>query len=153
MLVLVTIIFLLTGFGTWLDGTFGNVLGGNNNSDDSEYQDMNYEQNNGIRNSNLQDHLLEPVQITNNSAGQYYPAIYENKLIWIDSRNGSEQKPDIYMYDLGPDGEFGNDDDIGETRIGEARQYTYGSQRPIIYEKKSLGKMIEMIIVLSICMI
>ena len=123
ILVVVTIGFLLTGWaGTWLDGNFGKVLGGNNNSDDSEYKYMNYEQNNGTRNSNLQNHLPEPVQITDDNTHQGDPDIYENKIVWNDFSY-------IYMYDLGSDGKYGTEDD-GEEILISSGYY------PAIYENK-----------------
>jgi beta propeller repeat protein len=37
------------------------------------------------------------TQITNNGSMQLYPAIYENRIVWLDARNGNW---DIYGYDL-----------------------------------------------------
>ena len=39
----------------------------------------------------------EIVSIATNTAEQFNPCIYENKIVWEDSRNGNS---DIYMYDL-----------------------------------------------------
>ena len=41
-------------------------------------------------------HLIE-TQITTNKSTQRKPAIYENKIVWQDERNGNQ---DIYIYDL-----------------------------------------------------
>jgi beta propeller repeat protein len=38
-------------------------------------------------------------QITTNSSGQTEPAIYDNKIVWSDNRNGTDNW-DIYMYDI-----------------------------------------------------
>ena len=37
------------------------------------------------------------TRITTNESEQSYPAIYENKIVWTDKRNGNW---DIYMYDI-----------------------------------------------------
>ena len=41
------------------------------------------------------------TQITNNGANQKHPAIYGDRIVWTDFRNGDGyQTSDIYMYDL-----------------------------------------------------
>ncbi|MFH1100427.1 MAG: CARDB domain-containing protein [Methanobacteriota archaeon] len=55
------------------------------------------------------------IRITTNQSRPRRPAIYENKIVWQDSTNWTN--PDIYLYDLGPDGLFGTADDSGEIRI------------------------------------
>jgi len=37
------------------------------------------------------------IQITTDSSNQFSPAIYGDKIVWYDNRNGND---DIYMYDL-----------------------------------------------------
>ena len=37
------------------------------------------------------------TQITTNKSNQSFPAIYKDRVVWVDDRNGN---PDIYMYDL-----------------------------------------------------
>ena len=128
---IITIVFLLTGSAvTWSDWNFAKVLGGNNNSDDSENKDMNYEQNNMIRRSNSQNHLPKQVLISNNSSWQHWPDVYGNKIVWSDRRNGND---DIYMYDLGQDEKFGTDDDVGEIQITNESAW---QQSPKIYGNK-----------------
>ncbi len=41
--------------------------------------------------------LFEIVQITTNAATQSAPAIYDNKIVWNDTRNGNS---DIYLYNI-----------------------------------------------------
>ena len=104
----------------------GSVLG-SNNSNDNEYNDMSYEQNNGTRSGHSPE---PPVRITEDAESQGSPAIYENKIVWEDDRNGNN---DIYMYDLGPDGEFGTEDDSGEVQITDDPK---GQIFPKIHENK-----------------
>jgi len=47
---------------------------------------------------------------------QMRPAIYGNIVVWRDDRNGTLD-PNIYGYDMGPDGIYGTLDDIGEFQI------------------------------------
>lgn len=69
-------------------------------------------------------------QITISDKTQFYPAIFGNKIVWTDYRNGNS---DIYMYDLGPDGEYDTGDDGGEHQITDEPE-SQGS--PAIYENK-----------------
>jgi len=39
----------------------------------------------------------QETPITTNTASQYGPAIYADKIVWADKRNGNS---DIYMHDL-----------------------------------------------------
>lgn len=57
----------------------------------------------------------EETQLTGGKPTQTEPDIYENMVVWMDYRNDNW---DIYMYDLGPDGEYGTGDDgEGEYRV------------------------------------
>lgn len=44
--------------------------------------------------------------------------IFENYIVWSDQRNGNS---DVFLYDLGPDGELGTSDDGGEEQITRSR--------------------------------
>lgn len=45
--------------------------------------------------------IFTETQITSNGSSQYSPEIYENRIVWIDSRgNFDSRNKDIYMYDL-----------------------------------------------------
>jgi len=43
--------------------------------------------------------VITETQITTNTSDQYYPAIYGDRIVWQDDRNGRFNS-DIYMYDL-----------------------------------------------------
>jgi PGF-pre-PGF domain-containing protein len=40
------------------------------------------------------------IQITTNESGKADPAIYGDRIVWVDTRNGGIENTDIYMYDL-----------------------------------------------------
>ncbi len=71
-------------------------------------------------------------QITSDGFLKYYPAIYGNKIIWRDSREGGS----IRMYDLGPDGRFGTLDDGGESVVTHNLYDPQSPGRPSIYGDK-----------------
>jgi len=95
----------------------------------SEYNNSRSEEKSGAR-SNLENHLSEPVHITDDPAIQSNPSIHKNKIVWEDERNGNY---DIYMRDLGPDGVPGTGDDGGEFRITDE---TTSQSVPQIHEGK-----------------
>jgi len=59
------------------------------------WEDYRNEDSTSIYMYNLSTH--KESQITNNESNQYYPAIYDDKIVYEDDRNGNW---DIYMYDL-----------------------------------------------------
>ena len=60
---------------------------------------------------------LGPTQITSDPLEQTSPVIDGQRIVWLDARGGNYLDPDIYMYDLGPDGVYGTADDGGESLI------------------------------------
>ena len=44
--------------------------------------------------------------------------VYENYIVWNDNRNGNQ---DVFLYDLGPDGEPGTPDDGGEKQLTRSK--------------------------------
>lgn len=69
-------------------------------------------------------------QVTSDGFSKAYPAIYGNRIIWRDSREGGS----IRMYDLGFDGRFGTSDDGGESVIARNLYDLSLFARPKIYE-------------------
>ncbi len=53
--------------------------------------------------------------------------IHENRIVWSDDRNGNY---DVFTYDLGPDGEFGTDDDGGEQQLSSS---SYSDILSVVY--------------------
>lgn len=51
--------------------------------------------------------------------------IYENYIVWSDQRNGNQ---DVFLYDLGPDGELGTSDDGGEKQITRSKSQDVGAR-------------------------
>ncbi|HWQ50030.1 MAG TPA: hypothetical protein VN414_14020 [Methanosarcina sp.] len=46
---------------------------------------------------------ITEIQITTNKSASFYPAIYDNRIVWMDFRNEDDdgaENWDIYMYDL-----------------------------------------------------
>ncbi|MFH1100979.1 MAG: C25 family cysteine peptidase [Methanobacteriota archaeon] len=58
------------------------------------------------------------------------PAIYENKIVWQDERNGEYM---LLFYDLGQDGRYGTEDDSGEIRLTTS---SYWILNPAIFGNK-----------------
>ena len=54
------------------------------------------------------------VRVTDQADEQTSPAVSGTRIAWRDARGGNWLDPDIYLYDLGPDGVFGTADDGGE---------------------------------------
>ncbi len=57
-------------------------------------------------------------QITSDPSYQYEPSISGNKITWYERRDWTyDGRYDIYVYDLGPDGQGGTADDLGEVKL------------------------------------
>ncbi len=77
----------------------------------------------------------EETQLTSGKPKQTAPDINENIVVWMDYRNDNW---DIYMYDLGSDGEYGTGDDgEGEYRVTTnegSQKYPRVFGKNIVYE-------------------
>ncbi len=76
---------------------------------------------------------------------QRHPAIYGSIVVWMDERNGSAN-PDIYGYDMGPDGRIGTGDDVGEFPIttdpnGQVYPAIYGNI--VVWQDHRNGPMVS----------
>ncbi len=60
---------------------------------------------------------LGPTRITSDPLEQKSPVIDGQRIVWLDARGGNYLDPDIYLYDLGPDGLYGTADDGGESLL------------------------------------
>ncbi len=63
----------------------------------------------------------QEIRITDESAVQVYPNIYDNKIVWMDSKNGNL---DIYMYDISTG---------TETRV---TTNSFSQRNPHVYDNK-----------------
>ena len=57
------------------------------------------------------------IQVTDDPHAQDGAALGERWIVWRDARAGDWLHPELYAYDMGPDGIFGNADDGGEQKI------------------------------------
>ncbi len=58
-----------------------------------------------------------PLQVTEAAGEQSSAAVGDRWIVWRDARAGDRLHPELYAWDMGPDGIFGNDDDGGEQKL------------------------------------